>query len=234
MSATLGLRAAPYGPVSPDAGATEEEHPTILVVDDDRLIVTTLGRGLRAAGFQVIEAFDCVTALELCTHHPPDLAVLDYKLPGSTGAELAKLIAERTGASIVFLSAYSDTPIVRDAISAGAMTYLVKPIDIGQLLPVIRTALHRAQDLKKLRTELKTVQTRSKVINIATGLLMSRLHLTQTEAYEHLRRQARSTRRRLEDVAATLLRASEEDTRLYDAPRPPSEGAAPGTEDKED
>ncbi len=168
MSATLRLRSAPAGPAVPETNSGGQEPPTILVVDDDRLIVATLGRGLRAAGFRVIEAFDSATALALCIQHRPALAVIDYKMPDSTGVELAKRMAKHTSAPVIFLSAYSDAEIVREAISAGAMSYLVKPIDTGQLLPVIRSALERAQELQELRTELKTVQVRTKLTGVAT------------------------------------------------------------------
>jgi two-component system, response regulator PdtaR len=234
MSATLRLQSPAGGSLAPKSDHGMEELPTILIVDDDRLIVATMSRGLRAAGFRVIEAFDSAGALQLCNEHHPALAIVDYKMPGSTGVELARLIAEHTSAPVIFLSAYSDAEIVQEAISAGAMTYLVKPIDIGQLLPVIRSALGRAQDLQKLRTELKTVQTRSKAISIATGLLMSRFRLSQKEAYERLRRHARSTRARLEDVAVDLLRVSEEDTRLYEALSQPVPGVPRGADDKEE
>ncbi|HUI59287.1 MAG TPA: response regulator [Steroidobacteraceae bacterium] len=205
-------RGMPGGPET--ESTAETETASILVADDDRLIVATLGRGLRAAGFQVIEAFDSASALELCIERAPSLAIIDYKMPGATGVELARLIAERTAVPVIFLSAYSDPPIVDDAIAAGAMTYLVKPIDIGQLLPVARSALQRARELRKLRTELKSAHSRGKVISTATGLVMSRFHISEKDAYERLRRQARSTRMRLEDVAAALLRATEEAARL--------------------
>ncbi len=63
---------------------------------------------------------------------------------------------------------------------------------------------------------------------------MSRFHLSQKEAYDRLRRQARSTRVRLEDIAVELLRMSEEDTRLYDALGELRPGAMPGVEDPEE
>lgn len=204
------------GPTGTEPASAAEAQPTIVVADDDPLIVATLSRGLRDAGFIIVEAYDSASALEACLRNSPTVALIDYKMPGATGAELARSIAAQTTIPIVFLSGYSDESLVREAIDAGAMSYLVKPIDISQLLPVLRSAVERARDLRQLRSEIKIAQTRNRTIGIATGLLMLRFQITQKDAFERLRRHARSTRSRLEDVAAALLRATEENTVLYE------------------
>lgn len=217
-------------PVGGGAASAARPLPTILVADDDRLIVATLSRGLRDAGFSVIEVYDSTSALEACLRDHPTVAILDFKMPGMTGAELARSIAAQTSVPIVFLSGYSDDSIVREAVEAGAMSYLVKPIDIGQLLPVIRSAVGRAQDLQRLRVDMRTALNRNRAVSIATGLLMSRFHITQKEAFERLRRHARSTRAGLEEVAEALLRATEEAAVLYEklaAPLPGSKSGPP-------
>lgn len=198
------------------APATSQARPSVLVADDDRLIVATLSRGLRTSGFDVIETYDSAGALEGCLRYAPSVAVIDYKMPGSTGAELARAITSQTSVPIIFLSGYSETSIVRQAVEAGAMTYLVKPIDIAQLLPVIRSAIERAHDLRQLRSAIKRVQERDRTISIVIGLLMSRFQISAREAFDRLRRHARSTRSRIEDVAAALLRATETTASLYE------------------
>ncbi len=210
-SKTLPQRAADGAPAPP--------VPTILLADDDPLIVATLGQGLRHAGFEVLGAFDAASAIEICTSREIAVAVVDYALPGTSGVELARMIADRTPVPVVFLSAYDDESIVRDAIAAGAMSYLVKPIDTHQLLPVIRTALQRSRELKALRLQtdqLNSALQSSRSVNIATGLLMARFQIGQEEAFERLRRHARSTRARLEEVATELIRVSDEVDRLYE------------------
>jgi two-component system, response regulator PdtaR len=231
MDGTLSLRAASSGPGSQFLRAGHEDNQAILVADDDRIIVATLGRGLRAAGFKVLEAFDSATALTLCVEQAPSVAIIDHKMPDSTGVELARSISERTAVAVIFLSAYSDPPIVQDAISAGAMTYLVKPIDVGQLLPVIRSARQRASELQKMRSELNSVKSRSKAAGVATGLLMSRFHISERDAYELIRRHARSTRVLLEDLAHKIIRSTEENNRLFEMLRHAGAAPPPGIED---
>ncbi len=194
-------------------------RPVVLVADDDNLIVAALARGLRAAGFDVLEAFDGAGALEILTSRKVSVAIIDYSMPGTDGLELARLSAAKTSVPIIFLSAYSDASIVEGAIMAGAMLYLVKPIDIKQLLPILRTVMQRSREMHALRTEAEqlnsTLQSR-RTVNIATGLLMARFQIRQEEAFERLRRQARSRRTRLEEVATELLRMNDAIDRLYE------------------
>ncbi len=203
------------GAASSSARREKPERQAILVADDDPLIVATLSQGLRSAGFDVIEAFDTASALKACIEHSPALAILDYRMPDSNGIELAAAIGAQTGVPVIFLSAYSDEPIVREAIRAGAMIYLVKPIDVEQLLPVVSSAIERARELTALRAEIGSAQKRTRLVSVATGLLMERLQISQREAFERLRRHARSTRTRLEDVAEALISATEAATKLY-------------------
>lgn len=219
----MGLRAqlsrAP-GMGKPYEGPAPDTQQVILVADDDRLIVATISAALRSAGFRVIEAFDCAGALSACITEHPSLALIDYKMPDSNGVQLARQIAERTDAAVIFLSAYGDESIVREAVNAGAMSYLVKPFDPVQVIPVVRAALQRAKELRELQTEadrLSLAVQSGKQIGIATGLVMATLHVSQREAFERLRRHARAIRTRVEDVASTLLRGADQAGELYEA-----------------
>lgn len=219
-------RIAPTSVSSSPAAATGARSdaaapsPTILLADDDPLIVATLGHGLRSAGYQVLVAYDGAHALEICLESNPALAIVDYAMPGLTGVELARQIAKRTSTAVIFLSAYSDQAIVGGAIDAGAMAYLVKPVDTEQLLTMVRTVLQRSREFRALQSQaeqLNTALQMSRNVSVATGVLMEKFGIDQQEALERLRRQARSTRTRLEEVATQLLRMTDETARLYGA-----------------
>ena len=202
----------------PDLPAVSK--PCVLVADDDPLIVATLGHVLRAAEFEVAEVFDSASALEAYIRLTLALAIIDYAMPGSNGVELARLITTRTSVPVMFLSAYSDAAIVREAIAAGAMTYLIKPIDTLQILPAVRTALERSRDLQALRFQtgqLNSALQSGRNVSVATGLLMAKFRIGQKEALERLRRHARSSRTRLETLATELLRATDEAGKLYES-----------------
>jgi AmiR/NasT family two-component response regulator len=191
---------------------------SILLVTDDRLIVATVGAALRAAGFEVIDALDGVTALETCLTKLPSLAVIDDNWSDSDGIHLAQQLTERFFVPFIYLSADDEEAIIGAVVAAGAMAYLVKPIDPQQVVPVVRAALRRSQELRALQSQTErltaAVQT-GKQIGIATGLIMASLRLDQQEAFERLRRQARARRARLEDLAAELLRVADETGGFY-------------------
>jgi AmiR/NasT family two-component response regulator len=208
-------RATPSSVASPAASTAKR----VLLADDDRLIVATLGQRLRAAGYEVLEAFDGPSALKACMTLSPDLAIIDHSMPGMSGVELARAIASSTNTPVIFLSAYSDEAIVTDAIAAGAMTYLVKPIDTEQLLPIVRTALQRAREFHALRFQagnLATALQKDRNVSVAIGLLMAKFNIGQREAFERLRRHARSVRAKMDDVATELLRANDETGRMLE------------------
>jgi AmiR/NasT family two-component response regulator len=191
---------------------------SILLVTDDEVMVASVGRALRATGFEVIEAPDGVHALETCLTKHPTLAVIDDGRSDADGIRFAQQLMERFFVPFVYLSAVDDEASISAAVAAGAMAYLVKPIDPAQIAPVVRAALRRSQELRALQSQTErltaAVQT-GKQIGIATGLIMANLKLDQQEAFERLRRQARARRARLEDFAAELLRVADETGGFY-------------------
>jgi AmiR/NasT family two-component response regulator len=192
----------------------------VLLADSDPVLVATLGRELRQAGFEVLESFDSPTAFDVCMAQAPSVAVIDYTMSGSTGVEIAHQIANHTSVPVVLMSANSDEATVRNAIAAGAMAFLVKPVAVSQLLAMVRVAIQRGRDFRALRVQteqLNSALQSGRSIGLATGLLMARFRIGRDEALERLRRHARSNRIRLEEVAAELLRVNDEGTRLYDS-----------------
>ena len=184
----------------------------ILVVDDDRLVLSTLARGLRDAGYRISQASSGEEALEIARRARPDLALLDVRLPGMGGIELGRLLHEHTEVPFLYLSAYGQADIVQDATAHGALGYLIKPLDVPQILPAIETALARASEIRKLRdaeTQLNTALAGAREISMAVGVLMERNRLDNKEAFEALRKQARAQRRKVHDVAKDIVAAVE-------------------------
>ena len=194
--------------------AAQNERETqrhILVVDDDRLVLAALTEGLRAAGYRVTSAASGEVALGVAARDAPDVALLDVRMPGMSGIELGRSLREQ-GIPFLFLSAYGDQEIVRVAAAEGALGYLVKPLDIQQIVPSIEAALARGSDIKKLReseAQLNTALTGSRDISMAVGLLMMRDRLDREQAFDLLRSHARSQRRAVSEVAKELLDSAE-------------------------
>jgi response regulator NasT len=201
----------------PSSAANPEETGSaaparILLVDDDRLVLATLSDGLRAAGYEVATASCGGDALQLCRSQPIDLAILDVRMPEMDGIELARRMRAETTVPFLFLSAYGDLDLVHRAADHGALGYLLKPIDIPQMVPSIEAALVRAREIAELRKSEERLTTALSIeqrTRMAVGLLMERERLDRRAAFEVLRSRARSQRRKIAEVADEILSAAE-------------------------
>jgi response regulator NasT len=186
-----------------------EEHPLILVVDDDRLVLATLVAGLKQAGFEVIEADNGDDGILLARKFKPQLAILDMRMQGKSGMDVARYLAANTGTGFMFLSAFGDADIVEEATRMGALGYLVKPLDVRQIVPAVRAALVRWQELKAVpvaAVQAGGILGRDECI--AIGILMERLRLDFDRAREALATQARSEKRSAIELASTMVEAA--------------------------
>jgi response regulator NasT len=182
----------------------------ILVVDDDRLVLAALAEGLRTAGYRVTSVASGEDALGITD--TPDLALLDVRMPGMSGIELGRKLREQGGVPFLFLSAYGDQEIVKQAAKEGALGYLVKPLDMQQIVPSIEAALARAAEIRKLReseAQLNAALAGSREISMVVGLLMQRDRIDRTQAFELLRTSARAKRQSIAELAGELLKAAE-------------------------
>lgn len=185
----------------------------LLLVDDERLILATLSSGLRDMGYEIstAESVDDAEAL-LAQGVRPDLAIVDVRMPGRDGLELAKRLYHVDQVPFLMLSAFSDMQTVERASDFGALGYLVKPMDVAQIRPTIEAALRRAQDidsLRQVRAQLQEALDGDRSINLATGITMMQYRLPRSAAFELLRSAARSQRRRLSDLAQEVVANSD-------------------------
>lgn len=195
-------------------------NASLLLVDDDSLVLATLSMGLRDAGFQVIEADSGEEAVSLCEENKIDLALLDINMPGISGIETAKIIFEKNHVPFIFLSAFDDNNIVNDAITHGALGYLVKPINVNQLIPTIETALTRAADIQSLmahQDNLNIALSKSRETSVAIGIFMSHTSLSPEDAESAIRLYCRNTQQKMSHVAKKIIKASENLNSLINA-----------------
>ncbi|HEC17375.1 MAG TPA: response regulator [Sedimenticola sp.] len=181
----------------------------LLLADDDRIILTTFGEGLRNAGYEVIEVDSGEAALKVVAEKQVDLVILDVDMPGITGIETAYKMRS-LGVPVIFLTAYDSEKMVEAAVAEGALGYIIKPIDVAKVIPTIKTALERAgdlQELKKAQDRLNAALDTGKVVNVVVGMIMERYSISQDEAFELLRQKARSERRKVREVAADMVNA---------------------------
>ena len=120
----------------------------ILVVDDDRLVLATVTHGLAKAGYEIIDADNGDDAILLARQHRPELALLDIRMEGMSGFDVAAYLRESLQTPFMFLSAFADDDTVAQVKALGAVAYLVKPLDIAQIVPTVEAALVTARARK--------------------------------------------------------------------------------------
>jgi response regulator NasT len=190
---------------------TANRKATILVVDDDRLVLATLAHGLTQAGYDVIDADNGDDAILLAREHRPDLALLDIRMQGKSGFDVAAYLREYCQLPFMFLSAFSDEQTAAQVKALGAVAYLVKPLDIGQILPVVDAAL--AADAARVAESTAPARTSDAMpapeVLMAVGVLMHRYSLARVQAFERLHRLAQAEHRSIDAQAKLLLDAVE-------------------------
>ena len=183
----------------------------LLLVDDNRLVLATLCRGLESAGYVVVKAESVAEAEDLLAGGiRPDLAIVDVMMPERNGLELAERLHNLDHIPFILLTAMADAHTVEQASQEGAMAYLVKPVDVPQLAPAIEAALARAADLqglRKVQRQLQTALEADREINVAIGIVMVTQGLGRTAAFDHLRKTARARRIKLLTLAEELIAA---------------------------
>lgn len=186
----------------------ETTNPTLMVVDDDRLVLATLVAGLKQAGFDVIEADNGDDAILLARKYKPRLAILDMRMQGKSGMDVARYLAANTDTGFMFLSAFGDSDIVEEATRMGALGYLVKPLDVRQIVPAVRAALSRATEMRGEAAAPQADATAGHDDFVAIGILMERLRLDFDRALLALRAQAQAENKGMSELASSMVEAA--------------------------
>jgi two-component system, response regulator PdtaR len=181
----------------------------ILVAEDETIIRLDLRDLLVRCGFDVVaEARDGEEAVALAREHEPDLAIMDVKMPRLDGIEAARRILDERPIPIVMLTAYGQDELVSRAVEAGVFGYLVKPFREADLLPAIRTARARHEELAEIREQAESLAealAARKAIERAKGLLMEREGLSEQEAFARLRKASQVSGRPLRMIAEAVV-----------------------------
>jgi FixJ family two-component response regulator len=197
-----------------------ESSPVIAIVDDDAsvregLLSLISSFGWRAEAFASAQEF-----LQRAGSEAPTCLVLDLQLPGTSGLDLQKRMAEaELEIPIVFLTGHGNIPSSVRAIKAGAIEFLTKPVDEEDLLRAIREAIERDRDIKQEHAEKHDLQGRYEMLTprerevmqqVITGLLnkqvAAELNITEFTVKIH---RAQVMRKMRADSLPDLVRMAE-------------------------
>ncbi len=126
------------------AAVRSSQGKTVLVVDDDEELLSVLAATLRRAGLEVAVATDAVSATHTAIQQPPDVVLMDIGLPGGDGVTVMRRLhamPRLAGVPVVVLSGRDPLEHRDRALEAGAVDYLVKPVQSDDLVATLRAAL---------------------------------------------------------------------------------------------
>ena len=179
------------------------------LAEDDAIIRLDLRETLEEEGYTVVgDTGRGDEMLELVAATNPEVVILDIKMPGMDGIEVARCIAESHGAAVVILTAFSQREFVDQAIEAGALAYLVKPFQRSELVPAVEIARARHREMRAITDQAQTLADRleaRKTIDRARGVLMDEVGLSETDAFRFIQEAAMNERANMADVARQVL-----------------------------
>jgi response regulator NasT len=181
----------------------------VLIIEDDTLVGLGLRSHLEKMGHVVVgQAASGGEAIEMFREHRPDLVLVDVRLDGTDGIDLAnRLMAERACPTIV-VSAYGEAELVSRAANAGVFGYLIKPAAREALAAQIEIAVTRFEERQQLAEDkahlTHTLETR-KLVEKAKGVIMKRWGLDEPAAHRWLQVECQKRRMPIADLAKEVL-----------------------------
>ncbi len=155
----------------------------VLVVEDDRSILSFVQTVLEMGGYQVVTAERCRQGLLVFSSHVPDLVVLDLGLPDMDGGEFIRQVRLNSSVPIIVLSARTDEKDKVEALDLGANDYITKPFGTAELQARVRAALRvgrssvQSAPTSRFTLEDLVIDYDRRQVTVAGEVI----HLTQTE-----------------------------------------------------
>ena len=187
------------------------DNQTVLIIDDQPDNLAVIAEFLEAQGIEIMMSRSGPDGVEKARLGQPDLILLDVRMPEVDGYETCHRLKsddQTKDIPVIFMTGLTELAYKLKAFAVGGVDYITKPIQEPELLA--RVGVHL--QLRGLQKELENKNLRlagaldtGNVVNVAIGVLMERRGLKREEAFEIIRSQARSERRKVSDVANELL-----------------------------
>ena len=192
--------------------ALDESAPgslRIVVAEDEAIIRLDLAEMLGEAGHQVVgQASNGEQAVEMVQELRPDIVIMDVKMPVMDGITAAEAIGKERICPVVMLTAFSQQELVERARDAGVMAYIVKPFTPKDVIPAIDIARSRWAEIETLEADIadlgERLETR-KAVDRAKGILMTKLKISESEAFRWIQKTAMDRRMGMREVADAVV-----------------------------
>ncbi len=178
----------------------------VVIADDESIIRLDLKEILEGDGYLVVgEAARGDDALVMIQDLKPDLALLDVKMPGLDGIEVAKALMG-TETIVVLLTAFSQRSLIESARDAGVVAYLVKPFRSSEILPKLAAILSPATEVAAEVSHVEDKIETREIVQRAKEMLMQERGLDEPAAFEIIQQSAMRGRTRMRDIAQQILK----------------------------
>jgi response regulator NasT len=185
----------------------------ILIVDANQVRAAIIEEGLREAGYQHLIRISATTGLVAAIEaHDPDVVVIDLEDPSRDALADMFLVSRHVRRPITMFVDQSDSATIEAAIEAGVSAYIVDGLKKERMQPILQTCISRFNAFRKLREELDEARSQledRKTIDQAKRIVMRLKGLSEDEAYALMRRTAMNEKRKLVDIARSLITAAE-------------------------
>lgn len=185
----------------------------VLIVEDDSMVGIGLRASLEKLGHQVIgEASTPGEAATLFLGKEPEVVLMDIRLQGIDGIELARQLLQQRSCPMVIVSAFSDNELIERASAVGVFGYLIKPVSAESLQAQIEVAISRFEEQQKLlaeKAELAQLLETRKLVEKAKGIFMKRLNLDEAEAHKRLQVESQKRRIGLAELAKKIIESDD-------------------------
>lgn len=185
----------------------------ILIVDANPVRAAIIEEGLREAGFtdlvRIGATHGLVAAIEA---NDPDVVVIDLEDPSRDALADMFLVSKHVRRPITMFVDQSDTASIEAAVEAGVSAYIVDGLKKERMQPILATCISRFNAFKRLREELDEARSQledRKLIDRAKAIVMRLKGLPEEEAYALMRRTAMNEKRKLAEIARSIITAAE-------------------------
>jgi response regulator NasT len=190
-----------------------ESSPKIAIVDESPIRAAILEEGLREAGYtEVVRISEMQSLLSRIYTLDPDVIVIDLENPSRDILEQMFQVSRAVRRPIAMFVDQSDTASIQASVDAGVSAYIVDGLKKERLKPILDLCISRFNAFSRLQDELdrtKSALEDRKIIDRAKGILMKLKGLTEEEAYVLLRSTAMREKKKIGEIAQSILTASE-------------------------
>jgi two-component system, response regulator / RNA-binding antiterminator len=187
--------------------------PKIVIVDESPIRATILQEGLREAGFtEVVHISEMQSLLARIYALDPDIIVIDLENPSRDSLEQMFQVSRAVRRPIAMFVDQSDAASIQASVDAGVSAYIVDGLKKERIKSIVDLCVSRFNAFAKLQDELdrtKNALEERKVIDRAKGILMKLKGLTEEEAYVLMRSTAMREKKKIGEIAQSILTASE-------------------------